>query len=126
MDLSLLFPLLLLLLVIPIFLSGRRQRRQVSEMQKLQSSLAPGDEVMTTSGLRATVVDVSDDDSVELEIAPGVTTTWVRAAVRERIDPAADVEADEEEADDAAFDDEADDAVVEEEATKDTRSNGRH
>ena len=34
MDLtSLLFPLLILLLFIPIFLSGRRQRRQMQEMQ---------------------------------------------------------------------------------------------
>ena len=40
MDLtSLLFPLLILLLFIPIFLSGRRQRRQMQEMQALQNAL---------------------------------------------------------------------------------------
>ena len=44
-----------------------------------------GDRVLTTSGLRAVVVDTSDEDTIDLEIAPGVRTTWVRAAIRERI-----------------------------------------
>lgn len=93
MDLSLLFPIIILLLFIPIFLSSRRQRRQSQEMQSLQSSLEPGDVVSTTSGLRATVVDASYEDTVDLEIADGVVTTWVRAAIRERItsgEPAVD------------------------------------
>jgi preprotein translocase subunit YajC len=87
MDLSLLFPLIILLLFIPIFLSGRRQRRQAQEMQTLQASLEPGDVVMTTSGLRGTVVDSSYEDTVDIEIADGVVTTWVRAAVREKVNP---------------------------------------
>lgn len=87
MDLSLIFPLLILLLFIPIFLSGRRQRRQLAETQKLQASLETGDVVMTTSGLRATVVDASYEDTVDLEIADGVITTWVRASIRERVNP---------------------------------------
>ncbi|MFC4950812.1 preprotein translocase subunit YajC [Pseudonocardia sp. GCM10023141] len=85
MDLSLLFPLLILLLFIPIFLSGRKQRRLQKEMQELQTALEPGDVVMTTSGLRATVVDASYEDTIDLEIAEGVVTTWVRAAVREKV-----------------------------------------
>lgn len=85
MDLSLLFPLFILLLFIPIFLSGRKQRRQMAEMQQMQSELAVGDIVVTTSGLRATVVDASYEETVDLEIADDVVTTWVRAAVREKI-----------------------------------------
>jgi preprotein translocase subunit YajC len=81
---SLLFPLLILALALPLFLSARKQKRSVQEMQQLQKSLEPGDRVMTTSGLYATVVDTSDDDTLDLEIAPGVRTTWLRAAVRER------------------------------------------
>ncbi len=54
-------------------------------MQALQSSLEPGDVVSTTSGLRGTVVDASYEDTIDLEIADGVVTTWVRAAIRERI-----------------------------------------
>jgi preprotein translocase subunit YajC len=87
MDLtSLLFPLLILLLFIPIFLSGRRQRRQMQQMQALQAALEPGDVVMTTSGLRGTVVDASYEETVDLEIADGVVTTWVRAAVKNKIE----------------------------------------
>ncbi|WP_214407955.1 preprotein translocase subunit YajC [Pseudonocardia lacus] len=87
---SLLFPLLILVLFIPIFLSGRRQRRQMQEMQSLQSSLEPGDVVMTTSGLRGTVVDASYEETIDIEIADGIVTTWVRAAVREKVNPPAD------------------------------------
>ena len=82
---GLLFPLLILLLFIPIFLSGRKQRRQMQDMQQLQSSLAVGDVVNTTSGLRATVIDAQYEDTVDLEIAPGVITTWLRAAVRDKV-----------------------------------------
>ena len=85
MDISLLFPILILLLFIPIFLSSRKQKRAQAEMQSLQSSLEPGDIVSTTSGLRGTVVDASYEDTIDLEIADGVVTTWVRAAIREKI-----------------------------------------
>src|SRR5919199_5279135 len=92
---GLLFPLLILLLFIPIFLSGRKQRAQVQQMQKLQSALEVGDVVTTTSGLRGTVVDASYQDTVDLEIADGVVTTWLRAAVREKLlDHAAQPDAD--------------------------------
>jgi preprotein translocase subunit YajC len=81
-------PLLLALLFVPLFLSFRKQRRQYNQMQQLQSSLQVGDRVMTTSGLQGIIVETTDD-TVDLEIAPGVITTWVRQAVRERLeDPA--------------------------------------
>lgn len=82
---GLLFPLLILLLFIPIFLSGRKQRRQMQDMQRLQSALQAGDVVTTTSGLRGTVVDAQYEDTVDLEIADGVITTWLRAAVRDKV-----------------------------------------
>jgi preprotein translocase subunit YajC len=90
---SLILPLLLALLFVPLFLSFRRQRRQQTEMAQLQNSLSVGDRVMTTSGLHATIVSTSDD-TVDLEIAPGVVTTWVRPAIRERLTDTVD-EADE-------------------------------
>jgi preprotein translocase subunit YajC len=88
-----LFPLLILLLFIPIFLSGRRQRRQMQDMQKMQAALEVGDVVVTTSGLRGTVVDASYEDTLDIEIADGVVTTWVRGAVREKVDLAATADA---------------------------------
>jgi preprotein translocase subunit YajC len=85
MDLSLLFPILILLLFIPIFLSGRKQKRQMAQTQAMQNALTEGDVVTTTSGLRGTVVDASYEDTIDLEIADGVVTTWLRAAVRDKV-----------------------------------------
>ena len=85
MDLSLLFPILILLLFIPIFLSGRKQKRQLRETQAMQNALTEGDVVTTTSGLRGTVVDASYEDTIDLEISDGVVTTWLRAAVRDKV-----------------------------------------
>lgn len=78
-------PLIVLLLFVPLFLSFRKQRRQYTQMQQLQSSLGVGDRVMTTSGMHGTIVAITDD-TVDLEIAPGMVTTWVRQAVRERLE----------------------------------------
>jgi preprotein translocase subunit YajC len=52
----------------------------------MHESLVPGARVMTTSGLHGTITAVADD-TIELEIAPGLRTTWVRAAVREIVVP---------------------------------------
>lgn len=88
MSQSYFLPLLLLLVVaIPLVMGTRRQKRAVAEQQKLQSSLVEGDRVMTTSGLYGTVADISSDNTIDIEIAPGVVTTWLRQAVREKVAP---------------------------------------
>ncbi|MEV0676192.1 preprotein translocase subunit YajC [Actinosynnema sp. NPDC050436] len=95
---SLMFPLLLVLLAVPLFLSARKQKRAVAEQQALLNSLEPGDLVMTTSGLYGTVVESDeslDDTKIELEISEGVVTTWLRQAIREKVVLDADDEADE-------------------------------
>jgi preprotein translocase subunit YajC len=95
---SLLLPLLLVLvLAVPLVMSTRKQKKQQAAQQELQNSLAPGDRVMTTSGLYGTVADVSGDNTIDIEIAPGVVTTWLRLAVREKVVPT--VETDEDVAD---------------------------
>lgn len=82
----LLLPLLFIaVLAIPLILGSRRQKRAMAEAQRLQDSLTEGDRVMTTSGLHATVVGTADDSTVDLDIAPGVRTTWLRAAIREKV-----------------------------------------
>ena len=83
---SLMFPLLLVLLAVPLFLSARKQKRAMAEQQQLQSSLQPGDKVMTTSGLYGTVADASHDTTIDIEISEGVVTRWLRAAIREKVD----------------------------------------
>lgn len=83
--LSLLPFLIILLLFVPLFLNGRKQRKQMAETQAMQQALEDGDVVVTTSGLRGTIVDASYEDTIDLEIAEGVVTTWLRAAIREKV-----------------------------------------
>ena len=85
MDLQFLPLLILAALALLMIMNTRRQKRAVADAQRLQSSLTRGDRVVTTSGLHATVVGSADETTVELEIAPGVHTTWLRAAIREKI-----------------------------------------
>lgn len=82
---TLIFLALIALLFVPIILNGRRQKRAIADAQALQASLEVGDVVVTTSGLRGTVVDASYEETIDLEIADGVVTTWVRPAIREKI-----------------------------------------
>ncbi|RJQ87810.1 preprotein translocase subunit YajC [Amycolatopsis panacis] len=94
---SLLLPLLLLLVVaVPLIMGTRKQKKQQAAQQELQNTLAPGDRVMTTSGLYATVADSTGDTTIDLEIAPGVVTTWLRQAVREKVEPAVETDETEE------------------------------
>ncbi|RCW43908.1 preprotein translocase subunit YajC [Halopolyspora algeriensis] len=88
---QLIFPILLIGIALMLFFQIRKQKRSMQEQQKLQNSLVEGDRVMTTSGLFGTIVETSDD-SIELEIAPGVTTTWLRQAIREKANTAGDAE----------------------------------
>jgi preprotein translocase subunit YajC len=79
-------PLLFIaVLVLPLILNSRRQKRAMADAQRLQNSLTDGDRVVTTSGLHGTVVNSADETTIDLEIAPGVCTTWLRAAIREKI-----------------------------------------
>lgn len=92
---QLLLPLLLMLVVaIPLVMGTRKQKKAAAAQQELLSSLAPGDRVMTTSGLYATVADATADTTIDLEIAPGQVTTWLRQAVREKVQPDVEVEED--------------------------------
>ncbi|MBF6170259.1 preprotein translocase subunit YajC [Nocardia blacklockiae] len=79
---ELLFPLLLVALLVPMFLGVRRQKREAEKVASMQEALKIGDRVTTTSGLYGTVVD-ADETTVDLEIAEDVVTTWLRAAVRD-------------------------------------------
>jgi len=88
---ELLFPLLIVALLVPMFLGMRRQRKEVSKQAAMQDSLNIGDHVTTTSGLYGTIVGL-DTTTVDLEIAEEVVTTWLRAAVRD-VRPADDFDA---------------------------------
>jgi preprotein translocase subunit YajC len=101
-----LLPLLLMfgLLGLMMYFMSRRQRKAQQQQHDLQNSLSIGDRVMTTSGLYGTVTDTSSDTTITIEIAPGFETEWLRAAVREKVNPS--VDEDDEELVDEVDDDE--------------------
>lgn len=108
---QLLLPLLLVLvLAVPLVMSTRKQKKQQAAQQDLQSSLSAGDRVMTTSGLYGTVADASGDNTIDIEIAPGVVTTWLRLAVREKVEPVVETE---EDATDEVSDAPAEESIIE-------------
>jgi preprotein translocase subunit YajC len=97
----LVFVLPLALLVGLMWFQRRNQRKAMQATIDLHESLQVGDRVHTTSGMEATIAGIGDD-TVELEIAPGVVTTWMKLAVRDRIEPETeefDEDFDEDEAD---------------------------
>ncbi len=69
-----------------MYFSMKKQKKVAAATRQMHDSLVPGARVMTTSGLHGTVTAIADD-TIELEIAPGLRTTWVRAAVREIVVP---------------------------------------
>jgi preprotein translocase subunit YajC len=110
-----------------MYFASRRQRRAMQATIDLHASLQPGDRVHTTSGMEATVVAITDD-TVDLEIAPGVVTRWMKMAIRDRILPDEDEDLDEDDgSDDLEESDELDelegptDSADESRATKDSR-----
>jgi preprotein translocase subunit YajC len=79
--------LILGLAVLAFWFMSRRTRKQQAAQREFRNDLAPGDEVMTASGMIGTVVEVAED-RVTLEAEPGGgRTQWVLAAIAKRMDP---------------------------------------
>lgn len=85
MGLELLLPLMIVALIGLMVLQGSRQRKALRTLKEMQDSLTVGDHVLTTSGLHATVSSIGEE-TVVLEIAPGVRTQWDRRVIREKLD----------------------------------------
>lgn len=83
MDLVIFLPLLIIMGAFMYFAS-RRQKKAMQATIDLHNSLEIGDRIHTTSGLQGTIAGIGDD-YIELEIAPGVVTTWMKLAVRDRV-----------------------------------------
>ena len=75
--------LLALLLVVMIMFSRRNKMRMAAADAQRRERITTGTDVMTTSGLYATVVSVNPDGTALLSIAPGVEVRWTIAALRE-------------------------------------------
>jgi preprotein translocase subunit YajC len=97
MDLVVFLPLLIILGAF-MFFASRRQKKAMQATINLHESLTAGDRIHTTSGLQGTIVGIGDD-TIDLEIAPGVVTTWMKLAVRDRIDDGDDFDDDDDDID---------------------------
>ena len=75
-------PLLMIVLLFGLmyFMMIRPQQRRRRQAQELQAALGPGDEVVTVGGLYGTVTAV-DDETVTLEVSPGVHARYARPAI---------------------------------------------
>lgn len=78
-ELGSLAPFIVILLAFYLLVIRPARMRQRQQLE-LQSSLAAGQKVMTTSGLVATISSIEDDE-VLLEAAPGVVLRWARPAI---------------------------------------------
>jgi preprotein translocase subunit YajC len=84
MDLVVFLPLLVIMGAFMWFAS-RKQKKAMQATIDLHNSLQVGDRIHTTSGMQGTITGITDDN-IDLEIAPGVVTTWMKLAVRDRIE----------------------------------------
>jgi preprotein translocase subunit YajC len=63
-------------------------RRRIRAVEAVQSQLGEGDQIMTTGGMYGRITRL-EQDSFELEIAPGTVVRFARGAVGRRIGDAA-------------------------------------
>jgi preprotein translocase subunit YajC len=79
-------PLLALLITFVLMwaLLIRPQQRRMRQHQLVVSSLRAGDEIITAGGIYGRVRSV-DDESMILEVAPGIELRVLRAAVSQRV-----------------------------------------
>ncbi|GAA4740077.1 preprotein translocase subunit YajC [Gordonia alkaliphila] len=82
---GLFLPLMLALLVVFLFISFRNQKKRTQAMNELKAQAVPGARIQLSCGLFGTVHSDDGGESVEVEIAPGVITTWNRLAIRDVI-----------------------------------------
>jgi preprotein translocase subunit YajC len=82
--LSLLFPVILVAGFYLLFMRPARMRQR--KAMETRNNVVPGVEVVTTAGLIATVVE-TDDETVTLEIAPGVRSKFIKQAIARVVVP---------------------------------------
>jgi preprotein translocase subunit YajC len=86
--------LMALFFVALYFLMIRPQQKRRRDIESMQKQIGPGDEIVTVGGLYGIVEEINDE-SVTLEISPGVTAKYARAAIGKVVTPAARLDDDE-------------------------------
>ena len=93
------------------FLIVRPQRRQSMVRRQLLSAVEVGDEIVTTGGVYGTVLGIGDD-TLDVEIAPGVVVKIARGAVGARITPESEYDDEDDDDDDVDVDGDDDEPDV--------------
>ena len=99
LALLLTFALMWVLLILP-------QQRRMRQHQAVIASLRAGDEVVTAGGVYGTIVSV-DEETLAVEVAPGIVLRVLRNAVSQRIGPPEEDEDEGEDLGDPAADDDS-------------------
>jgi preprotein translocase subunit YajC len=72
---------LVLIFAIMYFLLIRPQQKKMKELKAMIDALRRGDQVLTGGGIVGKVTKVGDDNTIEVEIATGVTVKIVKSTV---------------------------------------------
>ncbi len=72
---------LVLIFAIMYFLLIRPQQKKMKELKAMIDALRRGDQVLTGGGIIGKVTKVGDDNTIEVEIATGVTVKIVKSTV---------------------------------------------
>lgn len=105
---------LILIFVVFYFLLIRPQQRKQKQHREMLQNVHRGDDIVTNGGLVGRVIKVGRDDSMLVEIAPGVRVRVMRNMISEvvrRPEPAWDEDEDEE--DDEEYEEEYEEAEAE-------------
>nr|WP_255519051.1 preprotein translocase subunit YajC [Kitasatospora sp. SID7827] len=78
--------IIFLLPLLAIFMMMRSQKKRQAQAQSMQSTLQPGAGVRTIGGMYALVKAVNDE-TVELEVAPGVVAHYTKGAIAAVLEP---------------------------------------
>ena len=84
---------LLAIVALAVVMFSRSQRNKQRRAVEQRKAITVGVEVVTTAGLIAHVVDL-DDETVTLEVAPGVHSRYLRQAIVRVVEPPAPDEPD--------------------------------
>lgn len=71
---------LAVLVILPSFMTMRAQRKRQNQMKELQSSLTPGQDVITAGGLHGTVVE-THGEQIDLRVKDGTVMTFDTMAI---------------------------------------------
>ena len=83
---ALLLPIYILIFIGLIYLVGvRPQQKRRRELESILSSLKPGDDVVTLSGIYGTVTEVEDGETILLEIAEDTDIRVAKASIARKV-----------------------------------------